>query len=394
MADSEDKHSKKHAATARKKKDARKKGNVAKSQDVGIAAGLLAAFVALLAMKSFYVKQFLITFTFCANALEDPARIDVMQLCLFAARQVAVLSLPVLCAVLVIAIVGQVAQVGFIITGEQIKPKLEKINPMKGIKRWFAIKSLVELGKSLAKIGVTFYIGYLVWKSFEDRINESVTKDSHELLSLGGALISSLFVKVLILYIVIAIIDALFQRWQWLRDLKMSDKEIRDEFKNQEGDPYMKARRRQLHQQIAQQQSADHVPTADAVVINPTELAIALRYDQEVNQVPYVVAKGEHRHADTIRESARMHGVPIVRNKPLARSLFELCEIGDTIPADLYRPVAEVLAYVYAARGDATGVSSGTGERAIAALDEQVTNAHRAQRSPAPHLTMTGGHHG
>jgi flagellar biosynthetic protein FlhB len=349
MAD-EDKSSKKHPASAKKKKDAKKKGNVAKSQDVGIASGLLAAFIALTAMKGFYMKQLLLTFDFSRNAIVDPANVDIMQLCLFTARQVAVLSLPVLCSVMIIAVAQNIAQVGFILTAEQMKPKLEKINPMKGIKKWFAIKSLVELMKSLAKIAVTFYIGYTVWRGFQDSINASVLLKADALLALGGKIISTLFWKVLILYITIAVIDALFQRWQWARDLKMSDKEIRDEYKNQEGDPYMKAKRKQIHQQIANQQSQENVPYADTVVINPTELAIALKYDPAVSQIPYVVAKGEQRHADKIRESARNSGVPIIRNKPLARSLYEMCEVGETIPTDLYRPVAEVLAYVFAVR--------------------------------------------
>lgn len=353
MAD-EDKSSKTEQATPQKRRDAKKRGQVAKSQDVGIALGILAAFGTLIAMKSFYFEELTRSVTFflgeegSISPLADPDNVDIGQLLLFTLRQIAVLSLPVLAAVLIITTLGQLAQVGFIFTGEQLKPKFEKINPVKGMKRWFAIKSLVELGKSLAKIAITFFIGYLVWKDALGAINESVLLEPADLLFLGGTLIAKLFWNVLILYVSIAVIDLLFQRWQHSRDLRMSKKELKDEYKRTEGDPYMKARRRQVHQQISQQQAVDNVPHADAIVINPTELAIAIKYDPAVSPAPYVLAKGERRLADEIRASAKRAGVPVVRNKPLARGLFETCEIGDIIPVDLYKPVAEILTYVFA----------------------------------------------
>jgi type III secretion system FlhB-like substrate exporter len=167
------------------------------------------------------------------------------------------------------------------------------------------------------------------------------------LMMLGAGVIKKLFIYIIILYLVIAIIDFGFQQKNFATEHKMTDKEVKDEYKNSEGDPYQKGKRRQMAQQIAMQSSQEHVPQSDVVVINPTELAIALKYDADVSPVPWVVAKGEVHDADDIRASARANGVPVVRNKPLARALFELCEIGDIVPEELYRPVAEILAYVF-----------------------------------------------
>ncbi len=149
----------------------------------------------------------------------------------------------------------------------------------------------------------------------------------------------------------------------------MTDKEVKDEYKNSEGDPYQKGKRRQMAQQIAMQTAQEHVPQSDVVVINPTELAIALKYDPDVSPVPWVVAKGEVHDADEIRASARGAGVPVVRNKPLARALFELCEIGDIVPEELYRPVAEILAYVFQLKEQTRADSNQAAEASHAAVN-------------------------
>jgi flagellar biosynthesis protein FlhB len=384
MAEGEDKSSKKHEASAHKKKEAKKKGNVSKSQDVGIAVGLIAGFGAMIAMKKYFMSHFLDTFAYCERAIREVQQLPddrigpyCGHLLMFVLEQVAFLSLPVLVSVMVFNVIAQYAMVGIVFTGEQLKPKIEKINPMKGIKRWFSIKSLVELGKSLAKVVVTFALGWMVWKAAFHTIADSVFLAPEDLIGTAGKIVSTMFYRVALLYAIIAMIDFMFQKWQWKRDLKMSDKEMKDEYKQQEGDPYMKGKRRQMAYQIAMNSSAEHVPQADAVVINPTELAIALKYDPEVSPVPWVIAKGDLRLADEIRESALKHGVPVVRNKPLARALFELCEIGDVVPADLFRPIAEVLAYVFALQ------ESGPEAAAVAAHEAGTAAAAAAAASPS-----------
>lgn len=399
---SEDKSSKKHPATPHKKKEARKKGNVAKSQDVGVAVGLVAGFGVVALMHDFYLKNFYISMTYCVEQIRyipgwKPEEIpgEVGMLCLFVLKQVALLSLPVLFSVMIVAVVAQLAQVGIIVTGEQIKPKLSKINPLKGIKKWFAVKSLVELVKSLMKIAVAMGIGALVlWGEVETIVNAvNVSPDvvgMKALMDVTAGIISEMVWKIVILLVVIAVLDMLFQRYQWAKDLKMSDKEIKDEYKQSEGDPYQKARRRQIHQQMMSEGSSEHVPTSDVVVINPTDFAVALKYDTNLSPVPFVIAKGEARHADKLREIAKKSGVPIVRNKPLARALHELCEIGDIVPAELYKPVAEVLAYVFALKENTAEASTPAASSAAASP----VAAGALNSSAQPHALAGDTNHG
>jgi flagellar biosynthetic protein FlhB len=356
----EDKHSKKHPASAKKKRDLKKKGTTPKSQDVPMAFGLIAAFGALLAMRNPFMARFSDLMERYMSVIAEPDRIDLGKLVLNVLVDVAYFSGPVLAAVLVMAVIANVAQTGLIITGEQLKPNLNKINPKNKIKQWFSIKSVQELGKSLGKILIASFLGFLVLKGSMGAISESVAIDTvtacqgsecaAALMSLGAGIIKKLFIYIIILYVVIAIVDFAFQKKNFETEHKMTDKEVKDEYKNSEGDPYQKGKRRQMAQQIAMQTAQEHVPQSDVVVINPTELAIALKYDADVSPVPWVVAKGEVQDADDIRAAARGAGVPVVRNKPLARALYELCEIGDIVPEELYRPVAEILAYVFQLR--------------------------------------------
>jgi len=359
----EDKHSKKHPASAKKKKDLKKKGTVPKSQDIPMAFGLIAAFGAMLAMKGPFMEHFTTMMTGRESyfaALQDvgtPDGIDIQALLMKTLLDIAFLSAPVLFAVLVMAVIANIAQSGLIITGEQLKPNLSKIHPKNKLKQWFSIKSAQELLKSLGKILIASFLGYLVFKGAEHSIINSVSIDADTscegttcaaaLLMVGAGIIKKLFIYIIILYVVIALIDFGFQKKNFETEHKMTDKEVKDEYKNSEGDPYQKGKRRQMAQQIAMQTAQEHVPQSDVVVVNPTELAIALKYDPDVSPVPWVVAMGETLDADDIRAAARGAGVPVVRNKPLARALYELCEIGDIVPEDLYRPVAEILAYVF-----------------------------------------------
>ncbi len=359
----EDKHSKKHPASAKKKKDLKKKGTVPKSQDVPMAFGLAAAFGALMGMKGLLTARFASmmdgpeSYFAAIKDVGTPDGIDVKALCMRMIVDIALLSMPVLFAVMIMAVLANIAQTGLIITGEQMKPNLNKLNPKNKIKQWFSIKSVQELGKSLGKILLASILGYMVYKGSATAISNSVAIDQTSgcsgqecaaaLMVLGASILKKLFIFIIILYVVIAAIDYGFQRKNFATEHKMTDKEVKDEYKNSEGDPYQKGKRRQMAQQIAMQTAQEHVPQSDVVVVNPTELAIALKYDADVSPVPWVVAKGETHDADEIRLSARNSGVPVVRNKPLARALFELCEIGDIVPEELYRPVAEILAYVF-----------------------------------------------
>ncbi|MCB0879715.1 MAG: EscU/YscU/HrcU family type III secretion system export apparatus switch protein [Thermoleophilia bacterium] len=395
----EDKHSKKHPASAKKKKDLKKKGTVPKSQDVPMALGLAAAFGAMLGMKGMLTSRLQAMMSGDESyfaAIKDvgtPEGIDVKALAIRVLVDVAMVSGPILFAVLVAALIANIAQTGLIITGEQMKPNLNKINPKNKFKQWFSIKSAQELAKSLGKILLASFLGFLVLKGSMGAISESVAIDvtsgcegsqqcALALMTLGASIIKKLFIFVIILYVVIALIDYGFQRKNFETEHKMTDKEVKDEYKNSEGDPYQKGKRRQMAQEIAMNTSQEHVPQGDVVVVNPTELAICLKYDAEVSPVPWVLAKGEVHDADAIREAAGKAGVPVVRNKPLARALYELCEIGDIVPEELYRPVAEVLAYVFQLREQQMANANQAAQASHAAL--HANDAAAASQSLEP----------
>lgn len=377
----EDKHSKKHPASAKKKKDLKKKGTVPKSTDIPMAFGLIAAFGAMMAMSGTFMQRFQDMVPRYVSSIKDvgtPEGIDVKQLALDVLMDVAFFSMPILFSVLIMAVVANIAQAGLILTGEQMKPNLNKIHPKNKLKQWFSIKSAQELLKSLGKILIASFLGYTVFKGSMGAIAEAVAIDAvtacegeacaAALMMLGAGIIKKLFIYIIILYVVIALIDYGFQKKNFEKEHKMSDKEVKDEYKNSEGDPYQKGKRRQMAQQIAMQTAQEHVPQSDVVVVNPTELAIALKYDPDTSPVPWVVAKGDVTDADDIRTSARNAGVPVVRNKPLARALYELCEIGDIVPEELYRPVAEILAYVFQLKEQMRAESNQAAQASHAAL--------------------------
>ena len=391
----EDKESKKHPASEQKKRQLKKKGQVPKSQDVPMALGLVAAFGTIMALKGTFSTHFSGLMRVYFSSIVDvkkPAGIDLKHLMLLTLKEILMLSLPVLLAVMIVGVISHVGQSGLIFSAEPLTPKLSKLNPMTKIKAWFSIKSAQDLVKSLVKMLAAGYVGWLAWKGAMGAISSAVMLSPVGLLALGGTVIKSMFIKVILLYIIVAAVDFAFQRKNFAKDNKMTDKEVKDEYKNSEGDPYQKAKRRQMAQQISMSQSTEYVPDSDVVVVNPTELAIALKYDPEISPVPYVVAKGDKRLADDIRESARNNGVPVVRNKPLARALFELCEIGDIVPAELFRPVAEVLAYVFALNEEAT---PGDAAQAANQAAQQVTTSspegiHEMAHLAVPTITPAG----
>lgn len=264
-----------------------------------------------------------------------------------------ILILPLLLGLLITAVIVEFFQVGPIFTTETMKFDLAKLNPFEGFKKViFNVRSLFELAKSIFKVGVLGYIAYL-----------SLTKHLTELLSLievgnkfaSIAVLGTVFydftVKSIIFLLVISILDYLFQRWKYMNDQKMTFKELKDEFKQTEGDPLIKSIRRQKQQQVAYGQMMAQVKEADFVVTNPEHIAMALKYDPNMNSAPKVLAKGSELIAQQIVEIAEQYGIPIIENVPLARALFRLVRVNQEIPAELYRAVAEVLIFVYQLRG-------------------------------------------
>ena len=265
--------------------------------------------------------------------------------------QLILIITPVLLTGFVVAIVCDVAQVKWKPTGKPLQPKFSKLNPVKGFGRIFSSNSLVELVKSILKLGV---IGYVVYSYLKDRIGQifllyDITLN--QAIGLIGETVIDLGIRVAAVYMVIAFLDYAYQKWKFREDMKMTKQEVKDEYKNQEGDPQIKGKQRQRMREASMRRMMQQLPEADVVITNPTHYAVAVKYDPDKYDAPYVLAKGENYLAQRIKDIAKENDIEIVENKPLARMLYANVEIGELIPPELYQAVAEVLAFVYHLKG-------------------------------------------
>ncbi|MBI2252358.1 MAG: flagellar biosynthesis protein FlhB [Armatimonadetes bacterium] len=345
MADDSDKT---EEPTEHKLQEARKKGQIFKSQDIISTLMLLATSCALLVFgKNIY--RLLADFTYSLwRLIPDykqegrPLFADGLLLVVLLAK----ILLPILLVGFIMAFIANIAQIKFIFSTEPMNPKLSKINPIEGFKRIFSIKSLVELLKQLAKLSVVGWVAYKVVKSEINLFQYAVMWDINQTTHYLKGVIIKIIAYIAAAMAVIAIIDYIFQRHQYLKQMKMSIQELKDEYKDTEGNPQVKAKIRQLMRQGAMARMMEEVPDATAILTNPTHLAVALKYSQGATEAPIVVAKGERLVAVQIKVIAEDHDIPIVENVELAKALFKSCEIGQTIPVELYKAVAEVLAYL------------------------------------------------
>jgi flagellar biosynthetic protein FlhB len=342
------------APTPRRRQEAREQGNIARSQDLTAAALIVGAMVMLswygpglvLALRN--VTEELLGRDSLSSFQED----DVFTRLLRAVFEVGGAMAPMLIGVALLAIVVNLIQVGFSLNTKRITPNLGALNPFKGIGRIFGKgKGPVQLGLSVAKLVA---LSGAAWSAVRDRMAQIVAVQQLEFVQIFGlaaGMIYSIGIRIGIVLLVIAIIEYVYQRWKIEQDLKMTKQEVKDEMRRMEGDPQIKQRRKQIAMHAVRERMKKDVPTADVVVTNPTEFAVALKYDQGTMHAPRVVAKGQGLMAQRIREIAIAHGVPILERKPLARALFKLCEVGQEIPEDFYSAVAEILAYVYELTG-------------------------------------------
>lgn len=338
--------------TAKKIDDSRKEGQVAKSKEISTAASLLAVFLCLKVFMGFLSQRMLGVFSNFWDKMDYYANsafnsITVVQLLTEGLVYILITCLPFFVVAFLVAFLSQSVQIKWMVTSKPLQPKLSKLNPISGFKRMFSKQALFELLLSLVKIAIIFAICYAVIK---DNIKVLLTvydlgiKDS---LGLLFDLVMDLGLKVSIVYFVVAFADLFFQKWKHKQDLKMTKQEVKEEYKNQEGDPKIKSQQRQRMQQASRRRMMQSIPEADVVITNPTHFAVALKYDNTVNQAPIVVAKGADYLAFKIKDIARENDVTIYEDKPLARMLYNNVDIGREIPAELYQAVAEVLAYVY-----------------------------------------------
>lgn len=261
--------------------------------------------------------------------------------------EVGKLLLPFMAILVAAGLAGNVFQTGFVLTPKAMEPKLSKINPISGFSRLVSKKSLMELIKSLVKI---FVVGFIAWTVIRNKISVistlAMADPKHNILFLGSMMFEIAF-KVAVLLVIVALVDFLYQKWQWAQDLKMTKNEIKEEFKQMEGDPKVKQRIRGLQMEMARKRMMSDVPESDVVITNPTHYAVAIRYKMGDDRAPMVMAKGQRLVALRIKDMAKEHGVIVHEDPPLARSLYSSTEIGEEIPENLYKAVAEILAFVY-----------------------------------------------
>jgi len=319
---------------------------VARSQDLPAAVLLLGTVVALRALAPHILNSLLATYSTLLGS--DAARPnEVIQLGPVVLKSVVMIAAPVLLLGVAFVVAANLAQVGWVVSAEPLKPDLNRLNPVTGLGRLFDMQAMVRLGLGIAKMGAVGAVAALtIWQVRRGLIC-TLGLSAGPLLSVSGEIVYTMCLRLAIVLLVLAICDYGWQRWQYEQDLKMSREEIKEEFRRMEGDPMIKHRRRQVQQQLAMQRMRYDVPKADVVITNPTELAIAIRYDAETMSAPRVVAKGQGYMAEMIRRIAVEHGVPIVERRPLAQALYRSVEIGQEIPREFYGAIAEVLAYVY-----------------------------------------------
>jgi flagellar biosynthetic protein FlhB len=356
-----DQDSRTEEPTPRRRNEARRKGQVARSQDLSAAVMLFAGFLAL----EFLGPRVWLTMTAVTrSALSIDGNVASRDLMTFSAAMALEVMKAIVPIMLIVAAAGIVilyAQVGWLLTVEPLKPSLSKINPLKGIQRLFSFRSVATAMVNMGKLLLVVLVAYLTMSGYATEIIYAFTLGFSDVLRLGASLASKLGVRVSAVLLVMALLDFAYQRYSHQRDLKMTKEEVRDELRSMEGDPVVKRRRREVQFQLAMQRLKKEVPQADVVVTNPTHLALAIRYEVETMPAPKVVAKGADYMALRIRQIAEEHGIPIVERKSLARAMYEAVEVGEYIPERFYQAVAEILAYVYELSGRAIRARAAAG---------------------------------
>ena len=345
--------------TSKKLDDARSEGQEAKSREIGNCLGLFVFFLVLRFMAGSIGGKFLNVFELMYSAIprvtvyprgEMPAR-EMNILFRSGIYNIVMIVLPIMIIGYIVAFVGDLVQVKWKPTTKPLKPKFSKIDPTKGFKRIFSPNSIVELFKSLLKIGLIAIICYgyvrdkvfLIFNLYDLPLMQSVALIGNTIIDLG--------IRISAVYIVLAAADFGYQKWKFHKDMMMSKQEVKDEYKNSEGDPQVKGQIKAKMREASRRRMMQQLPQADVVITNPTHYAVAIKYEPSEKDAPYVLAKGEGYLAQKIKEVAKESGIEIVENKPVARMLYHNVEIGEAVPPELYQAVAEILAFVYHLQG-------------------------------------------
>ncbi len=338
--------------SAKRREDFRNKGQVAQSKEVQTAALL----TILLLFWLFYLPVFwqnllsLVASIWQSIGDSDVTNTSIITLSAFIIKEMSLLLTPLFLLVLIVGFFSSFFQIGWLFTTKPLVPDISKFNVIKGIGRFFSKRSFIEVIKSLFKV---ILIGWLAYTTVLGKFNEAlILVDTSAVTTVNFIARSAgvILAKVCALLIFIAFIDLLFVRWEMEEKMKMTKQEIKEEFKESEGDPQIKAQIRGIQREMARKRMMAEVPEADVVITNPTHISVAIRYDSDAMEAPIVLAKGSNIIAMRIREIARENEVPIVENPPVARLLHKI-ELGASIPAEMFKAVAEILAHVYSLKG-------------------------------------------
>ncbi len=349
MADIDKDQERTEQASPKRREEARKKGQVARSPEVPSAAILLACTLLFYFCSGWMLERMmdLMRWTLNACGTTSISLGTVDTLFWDWSWKLFLIMAPLMLTVVIAGFLSNYLQIGFIFSPETLAPKLEKIDPIKGFERLFSLRSLVELVKSVMKMAV---IGVIVWFTLKDETENLIPLMDESLMGIlvyAGKVTFRIMISTCWVLIVLALMDYLYQRWEYEKGLRMSRQEMKDEFKQTEGDPIVKARIRRIQREVARKRMMANVPKADVVITNPTHLAVAIHYDPDRMYAPTVVAKGAGYVAEKIKEIALASHVPVIENKPVAQLLYKTVDVDRAIPEDLYRAVAEILAYVY-----------------------------------------------
>jgi flagellar biosynthesis protein FlhB len=336
-------------ATPRKRQEVREKGQVAKSADINTAVVMLVVFLVLYFSGTYYKEKFLY---FMHQSFEQYAQIDltidsVHRLFIIWLKNMAMIVAPVFFAAVIAACLANFLQVGFLFTTEPLKMNWSRLNPIQGFKRMISLRAIVELLKSLLKISVVGLVTFaLLWFQLDHILSLTTKSVGATLSSLAGLTVKmGLYASSALLFL--AVFDYLYQRFEFEKNIRMSKQDIKDEYKKTEGDPLIKSKIKQKQREMAMRRMMQEVPKADVVITNPTHYAVALKYEDGTMDAPLVVAKGVDYVALKIKQLAKEHDVVTVENRPLAQALYRQTEVGDMIPEEFFKAVAEILAYVY-----------------------------------------------
>ena len=337
--------------TEKRLEEARKKGQIAKSCELPLCLMILFTSIFLYFMTSHgFQEMFRVYVSYVRNINIDVNPSNIYGILAFGAYRWVWIMMPLFALLIAVSILGTVLQTGFLWSTEAMQLKFENINPAKGLKKLFSKRSAVEVLKSILKITILAYIAYSIIVNEMPTILSLPGRDASMIASYLGQTCFSMALKVGVSFLLIAMLDFLFQKWQHKKDLMMTHQEVKEEFKEREGNPLVKSRIRSLQREMARRRMIEDVKTADVIVTNPTHFAIGIKYQFGAMPAPKIVAKGAGFVAEKIKEVARLYRVPLIENKLLARALFYAVKVGDYIPEQFYVIVAELLAEVYRRR--------------------------------------------